>query len=141
MGFSELVPVYKVKSGGFKISNLQMRKTAPWTLQISMSHPEFTGAFGQAEQFSILIGNGEKDKGKLQIKASPDGKFRPVLMKHCVIFRLPPTEWTFQDQNFHEEPVRRQTGQGEMVIDLPEWAYDPTAQRNLILARKAARGK
>ena len=139
MSFVALMPAFKVKSGKFKISTVQMRKSAKWITQISMTHAEFTAAFGDCKKFSILIGQGQSDNGKLKIVKDPNGPFKPTLMKHCVIFRLPPTEWTMQAENAVEEPVRRQNQEG-MTIDLPMWVYDATTQQNIIVARKQARG-
>lgn len=140
MAFIPLMPAFKVKSGKFKVSTVQMRKTAAWTTQVSMTHAEFTGAFGDCEKFSILIGQGSSDVGKLRIVKDPNGPFKPTLMKHCVIFRLPPTDWTMQAENAVEEPTRRQNADG-MTIDLPAWVYDPEVQKNIISARRVARGQ
>ncbi|MBY5849646.1 hypothetical protein [Rhizobium leguminosarum] len=119
MGFSMIVPAPKAKAGTLKISTVSMRG-GPWRLQISIPSALFTLLFKQAEQFDLLIGeNG--DKGKLMLKPTTSGHFKPTFMKHTVIFRLPETAWTPQIALACEDPKRREAEGGAIVIDLPEW--------------------
>lgn len=119
MGFSMIVPAPKAKTGTFKISTVSMRGS-PFRLQISIPAALFTLLFKQAERFDLLVGeNG--DKGKLMLKPSDAGHFKPTFMKHTVIFRLPETAWTPQIALAAEDPKRREVEGGAIVIDLPDW--------------------
>lgn len=119
MGFSMIVPTPKAKTGAFKISTVSMRG-APFRLQISIPSALFTLLFKQAERFDLLLGeNG--DKGKMMIKPTDAGHFKPTFMKHTVIFRLPETNWTPQIALSFEEPKRREVEGGAIIIELPDW--------------------
>jgi hypothetical protein len=119
MGFSMIVPSPKAKAGTFKISTVSMRG-GPFRLQISIPSVLFTLLFKQAERFDLLLGeNG--DKGKMMLRPTDSGHFKPTFMKHTVIFRLPETAWTPQIALAAEDPKRREAEGGAIVIDLPDW--------------------
>ncbi|AID18393.1 hypothetical protein PPF1_80 [Rhizobium phage vB_RleM_PPF1] len=110
MGFSMIVPTPKAKTGTFKISTVSMRG-GPFRLQISIPSALFTLLFKQAERFDLLVGD-NGDKGKLMLKPSDVGHFKPTFMKHTVIFRLPETAWTPQIALAAEDPKRREVEGG-----------------------------
>lgn len=119
MGFSMIVPTPKAKTGTFKISTVSMRG-GPFRLQISIPSALFTLLFKQAEKFDLLMGEGS-DKGKMMIKPNEAGHFKPVFMKHTVIFRLPEMAGTPQITLVSDDPKRREVEGGAIVIELPEW--------------------
>ncbi|KEC73176.1 hypothetical protein RLPCCGM1_c1292 [Rhizobium leguminosarum bv. phaseoli CCGM1] len=133
MGFSMIVPTPKAKTGTFKISTVSMRG-GPFRLQISIPSALFTLLFRTFEQFDLMIGEGS-DKGKMMIKPSHTGHFKPTFMKHAVIFRLPEMAGTPQIALTAEDPKRREVEGGAIVIDLPDW-MDEERWKAILRARQ-----
>jgi hypothetical protein len=123
MAFTLITLPEKNKPGAFRISTVQMRKNAPWQLQICIPSAEFHLAFGEADAFDILLGT-DADAGKMLLRPNEAGAFKPRRLKAAVVFRIPTMETTPQIAFRGEDPVRRTKG-GEMVIELPGWAWEP----------------
>lgn len=133
MAFQMIVPPHKVKPGKLTISCNAMR-SGPFKLMISIPHPIFTGCFGAAEKVDLHWGSGA-DEGKLLINAPEGGgHFKPPFLKHTVLIRMPPTEYTPDFKMAAFDPEHRQTPAG-LVIDLPEWAWNKERQKAIRAAR------
>ncbi|RAX42427.1 hypothetical protein [Rhizobium tropici] len=119
MAFQLIVPPPKASKGAFRIATVQ-RGAHPFSLQISMPAAMFHLQYGDHESFDILIGEGP-DKGKLLIRPAENGHFKPTRLKYTCVFRLPVTEWTPQIALSTDNPERRQTAEGALLVTLPDW--------------------
>lgn len=72
MAFTLITLPEKNKLGAFRVSTVQMRKSAPWQLQICIPSAEFHLAFGEADAFDVLLGS-EDDAGKMLLRPSEGG--------------------------------------------------------------------
>ncbi|MDI7864325.1 hypothetical protein MRS76_20510 [Rhizobiaceae bacterium n13] len=137
MGFTLLAPKPKATAGAFRVSTVQFRKGADWRLVISMPSAEYTMHFGAAEKFDLLLGDGA-DIGKLMIRANSEGGFKPTMLKHCAVFRLPETDGAPQGEFKTEDPDRARAAEGTLVVTLPEWAWNPERWKAVLAARGVA---
>jgi hypothetical protein len=133
MAFNLIVPPPKVKTGCFRISTVKLRG-GPHKVQISIPSTMFTLLFKDAEKFDLLLGDGS-DKGKLLIKPTTDGHFKPTFMKHAVLLRLPETEWTPQIDLSYDDPERREVQGGGLVVILPNWLAEEGKWKEIANAR------
>jgi hypothetical protein len=137
MAFTLITPPAKVKSGTFKISSVCFGKSGAWRLQITIPSIEYTKAFGAGEALDVLKGDGQ-DTGKLLLRANPDGLFKPAGLKNCFVLRLPADGTAPEIDLACEDPERRSNGAGQLVIDLPEWAWQPGRWQEIQKARNIA---
>lgn len=140
MAFTLLSPAAKVTPGTFAISTVRMgrRDDSPWRLQIKIPTSEFTIRFGDASRFDLLLGDGP-DAGALLIRVNEEGgAFRPTRLKSVCIFRLPPTDATPQIEFKGEDPKRKMTSEGGLIVLLPEWAWEPGRWQSIRDARAIA---
>ncbi len=72
MTFTLITLPEKNKPGAFRLSTVQMRKNAPWQLQICIPSAEFHLAFGEANAFDVFLGSDE-DAGKMLLRPSEGG--------------------------------------------------------------------
>ncbi|WP_420406934.1 hypothetical protein [Hoeflea sp.] len=139
MPFSPIKPVAAAPVGSIKIRS-QLRKTG-WTLMLSIPVTLMAKArwFEIPERLIVGIGNG-RDEGKLQIigEANPGTGIKPTVMKHTVIFRLPPLEWMPQFEK-QQADLAAEYSEGGIVISLPEWAWSKDRQKAIeTVARQQA---
>lgn len=134
MPFAMLMPAHKVKTGKLTVSCNQMR-AGPFRLLISMPHPIYAAALGDAEMVDLHWGHGT-DSGKLKItRTAGGGHFKPTFLKHTVLIRLPPSDAAPDFKMEPVDPEHRQVPDG-LVIELPEWAWNKERQKAIKLARQ-----
>lgn len=136
MAFTLITLPEKNKPGTFRISTVQMRKASPWQLQICIPSAEFHLAFGDAERFDVLLGTDE-DAGKMLLRPSEGGAFKPRFLKSAAVIRLPVMDNTPQIAFRGEDPVRK-VQDGQMIIELPAWAWEPGRWQQIRDARHIA---
>lgn len=136
MAFTLITLPEKNKPGAFRLSTVQMRKNAPWQLQICIPSAEFNLAFGDANAFDVLVGS-DDDAGKMLLRPSEEGAFKPRHLKASVVFRLPTMETTPQIAFRGEDPVRKVKDR-QMLIELPAWAWEPGRWEQIRDARAVA---
>lgn len=137
MAFTLITPPAKATSGSFKISTVLFGKNGAWRLQITIPSTEYTKHFGASEKLDVLLGDGP-DAGKMLLKANPEGLFKPTGLKNCFVLRLPTGESVPQIDLSFEDPDRRANGSGELVVDLPAWAWEPGRWQEIQKARGIA---
>ena len=117
------------------------RKGSAWKLQISVPNTCMGKAkwFNAPERLMVLIGDGP-DEGKLLIREE-QGEEKGIKvghLKHTCMFRLPVQDWMPQmDIEPHE--VKAVYSDKQIILALPEWAWNKDRQRAIDVARRQKR--